>query len=86
MSRVSEALDEGDMEEDNSEEEGFSDDDEMSANEGPDASMTLVQYQTEARRDALIRKRMHVVDSSQKKSRLEIGDLGPGSSLSSHLT
>lgn len=51
VSRVSEALDGGDTDKDCSGEEDLLDDDnddEMSANEGPEDSMTLVQYQNEA--------------------------------------
>lgn len=72
------------MEEDNSEEEEYSyedEDDEMSEEEHPDDSsddaMTLIQYQTEARRDALVRKGSSIPSISPKKGRLEPG--GPSS-------
>lgn len=73
MNRVIEALD-GDCSED--------DDDEMSKEEGPDDSLTLIQYQEEFHREFLIRKSLHPMDSSQKKERLELGDPGAGPSSS----
>lgn len=62
------------MEELSGDEEDFSDeeDEEMPADdEGPDHSMTLVQYQEEVRRDALIRKGFHVTETSPKKGRVK---------------
>lgn len=96
MNRVSNALNEGIMEEESSNDDEVSDeddvdddemfaedvDDEMVADEGPDNSMTLFQYQEGLRRDFLIRKNSHSMISSQKKGRLEPGDPNTGPSLS----
>lgn len=78
VDRVASALDSGDsgdMEEDCSEDEDPSDEDEVdtSDDEGLDDSMTLNQYQEEARRDALIRKSINVAKVSPKKGRMEAG-------------
>lgn len=61
---VSAALEEEGMDEDNNQEEGLSekDDDILSNEEGPDNSMTLDQFQEEARREALVRKRFSPCD------------------------
>lgn len=83
VDKVSFVLEEEDMEEDDSEDEEFIDDDnnDMSSDEDPDRgphdSMTLVQYQTEVRREALIQKGSHISDTSSKKGRVMIG--GPSS-------
>lgn len=58
------------------------DDDEEMSDEGdpvlePDDAMTLVQYQAEARREALIRKSSNTSEISPKKGRIESG--GPSS-------
>lgn len=49
----------------------------MPDDDSPEDSMTLVQYQEEARREALIRKGSQYFDVSTKKVRLEVG--GPSS-------
>lgn len=67
------------MEEDDSQDDGYSDEDDedMSDEEeddvGPDDSMTLVQYQAEARRDALVRKGSNISDVTPKKGRVDLG-------------
>lgn len=66
------------MDENDSEDEALSEDedvedDEMSDDDGPDDDMTLIQYQEEARRDALIRKSSHANEVSPKKGRVEAG-------------
>lgn len=75
VEKVSAALDEGDMEEDSNTEEGSSEDDKedevMSDNDDPDDSMTLVQYQDEARHESLIRKGLYATNCSQKKGRVK---------------
>lgn len=53
------------------EEGSFEDDDEeMGVDDGPDDMMTLSHYQSEVRRDALIRKGSHVDEGSSKKGRI----------------
>lgn len=62
------------MEEDSDGDDVFSDeeDDEMPDDvEEPDDSMTLVQYQEEARRDALVRKGSYTSSVSPKNGRVE---------------
>lgn len=53
----------------------------MSADDDPDLepgdSMILVQYQAEARQEALIQKNSNMSDISPKKGRIELG--GPSS-------
>lgn len=49
---------------------------EMVEDNGPDDMMTIVQYQSEAHREALIRKGSHVVQASQKKGRINIEGSG----------
>lgn len=58
---LSVALNGGDIDEDNSQDEEYSEekDDEMWDDEGIDDSITLVQYQEEARREAFIKKGSH---------------------------
>lgn len=72
------------MEADDCQDEDFSDeddDDEMSEEEilpdSPDDDMTLAQYQTEARRDSLVRKGSNIPSSSPKKGRVEPGEIEP---------
>lgn len=75
VDHVSAALLDGDMDKDSTGDTGLSDDDgdakEMSEDGDPDDDMTLVQYQEEARREALIRKNTHSSCSSLKKGRME---------------
>lgn len=60
------------MEEDSNEDTTDDDDeDEMSDDEEADDNMTLVQFQEEARREALIRKSTPYSGSSPKKGRME---------------
>lgn len=61
---VSAALEEEGMDEDNNQEEGLSenDDDILLDEEGPDNSVTLDQFQEEARRETLVRKRFSPCD------------------------
>lgn len=75
VDKVFTALEEGDIEEDNSQTNDYleDDDDEMSTDDGPNDLMTLFQYQTNVRRDALIQKGSHISDSSPKKERVEFG-------------
>lgn len=79
MDKVSAALEEDDMEENNSQDEDYSEDEddevEESPDDGPDDSMTLIQYQTEARREALVRKGSNLSDLSPKKGRIESEEL-----------
>lgn len=75
VAQVSPALESSKMEEDSEDDEGSTDgdDDEMSdeVDDGLDDSMTLVQYQAEIRRDALIRKGSNTNEISPKKGRME---------------
>lgn len=63
------------MEEDSEDEEGSTDDDDDvmpdEAEDGPDDSMTLVHYQGEVRREALIRKGSNTNEISPKKGRMD---------------
>lgn len=51
--------------------DGDDDDDDMSEGDDVDDSMTLVQYQSEARRGSLVRKGIHVGMLTQKKGRMD---------------
>lgn len=84
VEKVSSALEEEDMEEDNDQDDVLSDDeedDEMSEEENPedspDDAMTLFQYQTEVRREALVRKGTCISSTSPKKGRVDPGKAGP---------
>lgn len=44
--------------------------DEMVEDDGLDDMMTLIQYQSEARKEALIQKGSHVAEASHKKGRI----------------
>lgn len=50
--------------------------DEMVEDDDPDDMMTIVQYQSEAHREALIRKGSHAVQASQKQGRINIEGSG----------
>lgn len=82
VDKVSAALDDDGMEEDNSQDEDYSDeesDDEIwdmePPDDGPDDSMTLIQYQTKAHKEALVRKGSNLSDLSPKKGRMESEEL-----------
>lgn len=86
VDQVSAALNEEIMDEDSdgdpdddidSDDDGESDDDGMSQDDEPEDDMTLIQYQAEVRRDALIRKSSHSSCSSPKKGRMEMDVAGP---------
>lgn len=84
VEKISAALEVEGMEADDCQDEDFSDeddDDEMSEEEilpdSPDDDMTLAQYQTEARRDSLVRKGSNIPSSSPKKGRVEPGEIEP---------
>lgn len=76
VAQVSEALEDGTMEEDSDQDEGDSveSDDQMSEEDDTDDLMTLDQMQEEARREALIRKGSLLAVETQKKGRVEKGD------------
>lgn len=62
------------MEEDNGENDDSSEEEDeemLDEEDGPDDSMTLVQYQAEIRRDALIKKGSHTNEISPKKGRVK---------------
>lgn len=76
VAQVSEALEDGTMEEDSDQDEGDSveSDDQMSEEDDTDDLMNLDQMQEEARREALIRKGSLLAVETQKKGRVEKGD------------
>lgn len=83
VDKISNALKGEDMEEDASQDEDYSDEDdedmsdEEDIDEEPEDSMTLVQYQAEARHEALVQKGSIISDVSPKKGRVKLG--GPSS-------
>lgn len=78
VDQVSAALLDGDMDEDSDEgaDSSGDEDEEMPDDEDPDNDVTLVQYQEEARREALIRKSAHSFCSSPKKGRMKSEIIG----------
>lgn len=76
VAKVSFALDSSEMEEDSGKDNDLSEekDEEMpDEDDGPDDSMSLVQYQAEVRQDALIRLGSHAYEISPKKGSVETG-------------
>ncbi|XP_039145598.1 uncharacterized protein LOC120282820 [Dioscorea cayenensis subsp. rotundata] len=76
VDRVITALDDGNLDDSDQEDEDSDDSEDAMSDEddGPDDSMTLVQYQEEVRKETLARKSSHVMGSSLKKGRTDNGN------------